>query len=303
MTEEKEVPPPEQAGHAAEVVSVELPAPAGWKKKFMPNEDGSPRKNEIVFISPSGEEIKNKRQLQQYLKSHPGGSPSSEFDWGTGDTPRRSARIREKAKAVETPEDEKPKKRERKSSSKKGAKDKKDSEDGPDETSGSKEDVTTDEAKLKLPADEEMKEGGDDANNSKEKGAAANENTDVNVTNEGTGEQASIKTNGSVQEKTQAGLENNSGAAAAAVARVDTPTAAQETEKNRAEDKPVCNEIVATEKENRAEEVSIGNSSHTEKPDAVVPKGAPSDAVVPKEAPSENCSDGTHMPKPSPVNC
>lgn len=53
----------------------------------MLNEDGTPRRNEIIFVSPTGEEIKSKRQLQQYLKSHPGGPPSSEFDWGTGILP------------------------------------------------------------------------------------------------------------------------------------------------------------------------------------------------------------------------
>ncbi|KAL0914405.1 hypothetical protein M5K25_014749 [Dendrobium thyrsiflorum] len=90
----------------SEVVSVELPAPEGWRKKFTPKQGGTPKRNEIVFISPTGEEIKNRRQLDQYLRSHPGGPPSSEFDWGTGDTPRRSARISEK---VKTPEAEKPK--------------------------------------------------------------------------------------------------------------------------------------------------------------------------------------------------
>ncbi|KAL5999258.1 hypothetical protein ACLOJK_040708 [Asimina triloba] len=77
---------------------------------------GTPRRNEIVFISPTGEEIRNRRQLDQYIKSHPGGPSSSEFDWGTGDTPRRSARISEKAKASESPEGEPPRKRGRKSS-------------------------------------------------------------------------------------------------------------------------------------------------------------------------------------------
>ncbi|KAI9401931.1 hypothetical protein POPTR_001G192300v4 [Populus trichocarpa] len=30
----------------------------------------TPKKNEIVFIAPTGEEINNRKQLQQYLKSH-----------------------------------------------------------------------------------------------------------------------------------------------------------------------------------------------------------------------------------------
>ncbi|KAI0501315.1 hypothetical protein KFK09_016259 [Dendrobium nobile] len=108
-----------------EVVSVELPAPDGWRKKFTPKQGGTPKRNEIVFISPTGEEIKNRRQLDQYLRSHPGGPPSSEFDWGTGDTPRRSARISEK---VKTPEAEKPK-RASSSGSRKSTKRKKSIED------------------------------------------------------------------------------------------------------------------------------------------------------------------------------
>jgi len=55
--------------------------------QFVPKKGGTPRRNEIVFIAPSGEEIKNKRQLDQYLKSHPGGPSASEFDWGTGTSP------------------------------------------------------------------------------------------------------------------------------------------------------------------------------------------------------------------------
>ncbi|XP_028753920.1 methyl-CpG-binding domain-containing protein 11 [Neltuma alba] len=101
-----------------EALSVELPAPPGWKKKFFPKKGGTPRKNEIVFTAPTGEEFNNKKQLEQYLKAHPGGPAASEFDWGTGETPRRSARISEKAKASPT-ETEPPKKRSRKSSASK----------------------------------------------------------------------------------------------------------------------------------------------------------------------------------------
>ncbi|KAJ6846529.1 methyl-CpG-binding domain-containing protein 10-like [Iris pallida] len=119
-----------------EVVSVDLPAPDGWRKKFTPRKGGTPKRNEIMFISPTGEEITTKRQLEQYLRSHAGGPPSSEFDWGTGDTPRRSARLSSKSKATETLEDERPKK-ERKSSSKKDVKDK----------SGDTETETPEEAK------------------------------------------------------------------------------------------------------------------------------------------------------------
>ncbi|KAK4257401.1 hypothetical protein QN277_006994 [Acacia crassicarpa] len=102
-----------------EALSVELPAPPGWKKKFFPKKGGTPKKNEIVFTAPTGEEINNKKQLEQYLKAHPGGPALSEFDWGTGETPRRSARISEKAKASPPVDIESPRKRSRKSSASK----------------------------------------------------------------------------------------------------------------------------------------------------------------------------------------
>lgn len=102
-----------------EVVSLELPAPPGWKKKFLPKQGGTPKKNEIIFTAPTGEEISNKKQLEQYLKAHTGGPAASEFDWGSGETPRRSARISEKAKAAPPRETEPPKKRSRKTSASK----------------------------------------------------------------------------------------------------------------------------------------------------------------------------------------
>ncbi|CAK9170958.1 unnamed protein product [Ilex paraguariensis] len=102
-----------------EVVSLELPAPPAWKKKFMPKKGGTPKKNEIIFTAPTGEEITNRRQLEQYLKAHPGGPAISEFDWGTGETPRRSARISEKAKFTPPPQSETPKKKSRKLSTSK----------------------------------------------------------------------------------------------------------------------------------------------------------------------------------------
>ncbi|KAL4291917.1 hypothetical protein GQ457_14G005440 [Hibiscus cannabinus] len=125
-----------------EVISVELPAPASWKKMFFPKKVGSPRKTEIVFIAPTGEEISTRRQLEQYLKSHPGNPPVTEFDWGTGETPRRSSRISEKAKATPTPEKEPPKKRGRKSLSAK--KEEKETEANPEKAEGEKESVKED---------------------------------------------------------------------------------------------------------------------------------------------------------------
>ncbi|XP_057786876.1 methyl-CpG-binding domain-containing protein 11-like [Salvia miltiorrhiza] len=100
-----------------DVVSVELPAPASWKKLYLPKRAGTPRKNEIVFIAPTGEEISNRRQLEQYLKSHEGNPAISEFDWGTGETPRRSARISEKVKLTPPSKEIEPQTKRRKRSS------------------------------------------------------------------------------------------------------------------------------------------------------------------------------------------
>ncbi|XAR50547.1 hypothetical protein NMG60_11004900 [Bertholletia excelsa] len=109
-----------QRGLSDQDLSVELPAPPAWKKLYLPKKSGTPRKNEIVFIAPTGEEFNSRKQLEQYLKSHPGNPSISEFDWGTGETPRRSARISEKVKATPpSTEGRRPKKRGRKSSASK----------------------------------------------------------------------------------------------------------------------------------------------------------------------------------------
>ncbi|XP_009408519.2 methyl-CpG-binding domain-containing protein 11 isoform X1 [Musa acuminata AAA Group] len=284
---EKGSPPPQPPEKArddkGDAVSVELPAPTGWKKKFMLNEDGTPRRNEIVFVSPTGEEIKSKRQLQQYLKSHPGGPPSSEFDWGTGDTPRRSARIRERAKAIETSEDEKPKKRERKSSSKKAAKQKKDDSDVVDGTPGAKEDVTVEETKVF--ADVQMKEA-DDANKVKDGNTATEA-----AKEDAAGEQDSIvQANGSVEEKTEASSKNDGTETATGVDAVISDKPA-DTKVLPSSGDP---EEASTGKEGHEREVVQGNSIDEENPD---------DAVVTKEVPPANCGDGQHLPKASPVNC
>uniref|UniRef100_A0A2P2M4D0 Uncharacterized protein MANES_11G056200 n=1 Tax=Rhizophora mucronata TaxID=61149 RepID=A0A2P2M4D0_RHIMU len=120
-----------------EVISVELPGPEAWKKMYCPKSGGTPRKNEIMFVAPTGEEIHTRKQLEQYLKSHPGNPPISEFDWGTGETPRRSARISEKAKLTPTPEKVPPRKRSQKSSDSK--KEKKKTKSGPENTESEKE--------------------------------------------------------------------------------------------------------------------------------------------------------------------
>lgn len=127
---------------APEGDAVELPAPTGWTKKIIPKRGSTPNRGDIVFISPTGEEIKTKKQLEQYLKSHPGEPAASEFSWAKVDTPRRSARLSEKSKAVEAPAKESPvKKPKRSSSTKKPANEKSNVVDGNEVTAEEEESV------------------------------------------------------------------------------------------------------------------------------------------------------------------
>ncbi|ESW07747.1 hypothetical protein PHAVU_010G155700 [Phaseolus vulgaris] len=163
---------PQSAGKD-EVLSVELSAPSAWKKLFFPKKVGTPRKSEIVFIAPTGEEITSKKQLEQYLKAHPGNPAISEFDWGTGETPRRSARISEKVKSSPTAETEPPRKRSRKSfGSRKDNKENEpaaeESKPDPDETDNNKQEKTDAEEIKKSNAEvqkatAEKPEGGEEA--------------------------------------------------------------------------------------------------------------------------------------------
>ncbi|RWR80332.1 methyl-CpG-binding domain-containing protein 11-like protein [Cinnamomum micranthum f. kanehirae] len=205
-----------------------------FHSQFTPKKGGTPRRNEVVFISPTGEEIRSKRQLEQYIKSHPGGPSSTEFNWGTGinwmvkyhlameaygvcpthnsladpgrmglicDTPRRSARISEKVKATEAPESELPKKREKTSSLAKAAEEKKDRVDG--ET---KEDGAADGEESKVGADIEMNEadGGDKVDEQvTAKEAAVNAGTVEQVEKEVNQEEAASSNAEKVEEKNQ----------------------------------------------------------------------------------------------------
>lgn len=128
--------------------------------QLKPKKGGSPKKNEIIFTAPSGEQISNKRQLEHYLKQHPGGPVISEFDWGTGETPRRSARISEKVKAMPTADSEPLKKRGRKSSASKD--DNKESETAPEGTEDSK-DVTEEAGKSEISTNIEEGKGDGEA--------------------------------------------------------------------------------------------------------------------------------------------
>ncbi|KAG6661198.1 hypothetical protein CIPAW_03G157000 [Carya illinoinensis] len=80
----------------------------GTSADFCLKKGGTSRKNEIVFIAPTGEEINNKKQLEQFLKSHTGNPAILEFDWGIGEMPRRYAKISEKVVLMCCTEKEKP---------------------------------------------------------------------------------------------------------------------------------------------------------------------------------------------------
>ncbi|XP_059276572.1 methyl-CpG-binding domain-containing protein 11-like [Lycium ferocissimum] len=170
-----------------EIVSIELPAPNGWNifLKFLPKKGGTPKKNEIIFTAPTGEEITTRKQLEQYLKSHPGGPPVAEFDWGTGETPRRSARITEKVKATQSPAGSEPaKKRSRKSSASK-----KDSKEVTEEIDAAKDDDIEetekhekDTAAMEAEKDVEQKQDGKSEEEKKEEAEATEK--DVQKKNE-----------------------------------------------------------------------------------------------------------------------
>eukprot|EP00249_Psilotum_nudum_P027751 c35821_g1_i1 orf=251-1291(+) len=88
----------------------EVAVPLGWQRKLVPRKGkgNTPKKSDVVYVAPDGEEIKSKTQLQRYLKIHPGGPAVSEFNWSSGETPRRSARFTSKLatggiEAVATP--------------------------------------------------------------------------------------------------------------------------------------------------------------------------------------------------------
>ncbi|KAK7304167.1 hypothetical protein RJT34_15259 [Clitoria ternatea] len=168
-----------------ETLSMELPAPPGWKKKFFPKKAGTPKKNEIVFTAPTGEDFNNKKQLEKYLKAHPGGPAVSEFDWGTGETPRRSTRISEKAKATPPPESEPPKKRGKRSSASKNEASQEEKEDTKEvqmqEADNTKDDKDIEEEKNVVKENQDDKSVEDtDVNKSTHSGEAkAEENVKV----------------------------------------------------------------------------------------------------------------------------
>jgi hypothetical protein len=56
----------------------------GWKRKFFTKKSGILKRKDVSFLAPDGEELRNKRQLDKYLKNHPGSLMASDFDWRSG---------------------------------------------------------------------------------------------------------------------------------------------------------------------------------------------------------------------------
>lgn len=109
-------------------------------------------------------------------------------DIQTGDTPRRSARLSAKLKAMETPEGEKPKKRERTSSGRKVAQAKKESEG---EKASEAAEGTTAANEVKAAADAEMKDAEGNVDETKECVQAEEaQQESVEKTNQNIGEKA-----------------------------------------------------------------------------------------------------------------
>ncbi|XVE98346.1 hypothetical protein REPUB_Repub03eG0098500 [Reevesia pubescens] len=290
---------------------LELSAPPGWKKKLLPKKGGTPKKTEIIFTAPTGEEISNRRQLEQYLKAHPGGPAVSEFNWGTGETPRRSARISEKVKAMPTPESEPPKKRGKRSSASK--KDVKESETAPEGTEETK-DVHMEEAE-KSEKDNVEDEAGKVAaneNENKDKTLDADSKTESTYQEVKHGVDANISDNieegkenaEAVSEKLKApqdGVEVDASGlsqkekegfeGAISQGKVEQPVAEAEKGLGSGEqDKP--NTVVTEERKNEVEGEEKGkhDKSTTESEEAI------------KEKESANCNEGQNTSSVSEIN-
>lgn len=153
-------PAPVEAEHAsADANVVELPAPEGWTKKLFPKKKGTPKRDDVVYYAPTGEEIKSRAQLDRYLKSHPGGPPISEFNWSAGVTPRRSSRLSEKVQGeAETPESEAKKKPNRSRKSDAGSEDNKHAKKRrKSEASSAEKEASKEEEMQDVDCDEDLK--------------------------------------------------------------------------------------------------------------------------------------------------
>jgi hypothetical protein len=136
--------------------------------------------------------------LEQYLRAHAGGPAVSDFDWGTGETPRRSARISEKAKVTPVKESEPPKKRSRKSAASKESKETETTFEGTEEAK--------EEAEKTEMNDMEVEEGKDvmKENQDENKGPCAETQTEAAPVEEagaGAGAGEEVKTSAKIDEE------------------------------------------------------------------------------------------------------
>lgn len=76
------------------------------RASFLRGREGLQKKKIVSFLAPDGEEIRNKTQLNKYLKAHPGTAVATDFDWGTpavesvtAYTTRRSERLSLKSRS------------------------------------------------------------------------------------------------------------------------------------------------------------------------------------------------------------
>ncbi|KAK2411677.1 methyl-CpG-binding domain-containing protein [Trifolium repens] len=246
-------------GAGEETVSLELPAPSGWTKKFFPKRSGTPKKTEIVFTAPTGEEIHTKRQLEKYLKANPGGPNISEFDWGTGETPRRSSRISEKVKAS-PPESksEPPKKRGKKSSASKKEASGEEEEEAKDvemhEADETKDDKDLEEEK-KVVSENQDGKGAEDAD--VKESIQPGENTDI-ANDEGKSNTADVELQASKEKIDDKGAEASEVVQNKDEEKIEQPLeetkkdGGSETEKSEAA--PAAEKTAEVEGENKEEE-------------------------------------------------
>ncbi|KAJ7279867.1 hypothetical protein O6H91_01G167800 [Diphasiastrum complanatum] len=124
----------EAAALSPEPATELLGAPQGWHKKLAHKKGGTPKRRDVVFIAPSGEEIRSKAHLERYLKANPGGPQLTDFDWSTGGTPRRSERLSTKTrKSTDSTEADVPNKRSKKKTPAKDSQEHEETEINPSE--------------------------------------------------------------------------------------------------------------------------------------------------------------------------
>ncbi|PKA49061.1 Methyl-CpG-binding domain-containing protein 11 [Apostasia shenzhenica] len=226
------------------------------KIQFTPKKNGT-RKSKVVFIAPTGDEIINRKQLQQYLKSHLSQLPLHEFDWSTsGDAPRRSARIREKIKAVASPEPQ-PKEKQARRSSTAPKSDNKENETAPKDLSERNEDEIKDDSVTNEVEDVKVTENTEPIQNAEQKQVSVELTVpkwDETTTKDSSGRIADENKDDSVADKVKD------------VSATDHTKIIQDAEQKQASAEPLIFTVMSS-----VDEISVLNHvSESEKPEVVV---------------------------------